>query len=188
MRSVFLFLCIVVTAFFPGCDRKDTSSTATDANFSISGYQVTTPCTISFINTSANATAYLWNFGDGTSSTLSNPVHTYTVNGTYLLNLRATGPNGVDSICKLVSIEPPVTANKSAFSYFFDRCSGTPVGAVFKTVNPLSTNTVWDFGNGIINIDRDPIIQFLLPGDYTIKYSSQIGAVRDPAIRIIRIQ
>lgn len=159
-----------------------------DANFSISGYEVAAPCAVTFINTSRNADRYLWNFGDGTTSTGSNPVHTYNLNGTYLLKLKATGANGVDSVCKLISIEAAPPPNKSSFSYFFDRCSGTPVGAVFRTVNPLSTATVWDFGNGIINTSRDPIIQFFQSGDYTIKYSSQFGAVRDTVLRIIRIQ
>lgn len=174
---------------FAGCNKKESGTpTTTDANFSITGFERTTPCTINFINTSKNATSYLWNFGDGTTDNTSNPSHTYVSFGTYLLKLRATGPNGTDSVCKLVSIEPPVAANKAAFSYFFDRCSGTPVGAVFKTVNPLATNTVWDFGNGNINVNRDPIIQFLIPGDYTIKYSAQFGTVRDTVTRIIRIQ
>lgn len=172
-----------------GCEKNSGNpSTATDANFSITGYEQTTPCTVNFINTSKNATSYSWNFGDGSTSTLVNPSHTYVLNGTYILKLRASGPNGTDSVCKLVAIEPPVAPNKSAFAYFFDRCDGTPVGAVFKTVNPLSTNTVWDFGNGNIQTNRDPIMQFLLPGDYTIKYSSQLGAIRDTVTRIIRIQ
>jgi PKD repeat protein len=183
-----IFFATMLVTFF-GCGKNnDTPDTVTDANFLVSGYEVAAPCPVTFINTSRNATSYRWNFGDGTTSTQSNPVHTYSLAGTYLLTLKATGANGVDSVCKLVSIEAAVPPNRSAFSYFFDRCTGTPVGAVFRTVNPLSTATVWDFGNGIINTTRDPIIQFFQPGDYTVKYSSQIGGVRDTVIRVIRIQ
>jgi PKD repeat protein len=172
-----------------GCNKKDdTPGTVTDADFSIAGFEAAAPCTITFINTSANATSYLWNFGDGTTSALSNPTHTYALNGSYQLSLRATGPTGADSVCKLVAIEPAVTPNRSAFSYFFNRCSGYPVGALFKTVNPASTNIVWDFGAGLVKTERDPIIQFLGPGDYTIKYSSQLNGVRDTVVRVIRIQ
>ena len=189
MKAIRNFFLATILLTFSGCGKNnDTPSTAADANFSLSGYEVAAPCPITFINTSRNVTSYLWDFGDGTTSTESNPVHTYTFAGTYLLKLKATGANGVDSVCKLVSIEAAPAPNKSSVSYFFDRCSGTPLAAVFRTVNPLSSAIVWDFGNGILNTTWDPIIQFFQPGDYTIKYSSQIGGVRDTVIRIIRIQ
>ncbi len=34
--------------------------------------------------------AWLWNFGDGTTSTLQNPVHTYAAPGNYVVNLQIT--------------------------------------------------------------------------------------------------
>ena len=187
--KLFSVLLAAATIFFiQGCEKKNnTVNNNPDANFSVSGYEIAAPSPITFINTSVNATSYFWNFGDGTTSTSSNPVHTYNVGGTYLLKLRVTGPTGTDSICKLLSISTPPPANKSEFSYFFDKCSGYPVGALFKTINPASTNTVWDFGGGLIQTDRDPIVQFLGSGDYTIKYSSLINGVRDTVIRIIRI-
>ncbi|MEO7923166.1 MAG: PKD domain-containing protein [Chitinophagaceae bacterium] len=177
-------LLFVVTA----CDKNETPSTGIKANFSVSGYEVPIPSTINFINTSTNATSYLWDFGDGSTSTQPSPVHTYNLDGTYQLRLTATGPSGTSNICKLVALAAPPPANKSAFSYFFDRCGGTPVGALFKSVNPLSSNVVWDFGNGLVNANRDAIVQFALPGDYTLKYSTQINGVRDTVIQIFQIQ
>ncbi|MDF1672997.1 MAG: PKD domain-containing protein [Vicingaceae bacterium] len=40
-------------------------------------------------NTSINATSYLWSFGDGNTSTLANPSHTYNQIGTYIADLKA---------------------------------------------------------------------------------------------------
>ncbi len=188
MKTLSAILFASATLLIQGCDKNnEPDNNDPDAKFSVSGYEVSAPCPITFINTSVNATSYLWNFGDGTTSTESNPVHTFSAAGTYLLKLRVNGPAGSDSICKLLSVATLPAPNKSEFSYFFDKCSGYPVGALFKTVNPASTNTVWDFGNGLIQTDRDPIVQFLGSGDYTIKYSSQINGVRDTVIRIIRI-
>lgn len=188
MKRILLILSGISFLSMLSCNKNDDpSSNAPKANFSISGYETTVPCTVTFINTSENATNYQWSFGDGGTSVQSNPTHTYFSNGSYLLKLKVTGPGGSDSVCKLVAIEAPPPANKSAFSYFMEKCTGTPVGVSFKTINPLSTNTVWDFGNGILNVNRDPIIQFLLPGDYTIKYSSQINGVRDTVTRVIQI-
>ena len=186
--KTFLLVFLGALALSSSCHKGDnTPDNKPSARFSVSGYEMPTPCTISFINTSANATSYLWDFGDGNTSTQFNPTHTYNFNGSFLLKLKVTGPAGIDSICKLVAIEPPPASNKSAFSYFQDKCAGTPFGISFKTVNPLSTNVACDFGSGTPVLDRDPIIQFLLPGDYTIKYSSKLGAIRDTVIRIIRI-
>lgn len=49
------------------------------------------PATINFNNTTANGVSYLWNFGDASTSTATNPVHTYTANGVYTVQLTATG-------------------------------------------------------------------------------------------------
>ncbi|MDR2235489.1 MAG: T9SS type A sorting domain-containing protein [Chryseobacterium sp.] len=42
---------------------------------------------VQFTNQTQNATSFLWNFGDGTSSTLENPQHTYTSSGDYQVSL-----------------------------------------------------------------------------------------------------
>lgn len=49
--------------------------------------------TISFINVSNNATSYVWNLGDGTTSTFVNPVRRYD-NGTYTVSLTAYNESG----------------------------------------------------------------------------------------------
>lgn len=183
------FIPVILIVILSSCKGDaDTQNNKTTAKFSVSGYEVTVPCTITFINTSENATSYLWSFGDGTTSTLSNPTHNYTGAGTYILQLTVTGPGGSHTACKLLTLESPPATNKSAFSYYQEKCNGTPAGISFKTVNPLSTNPVWDFGNGTVSLVRDPIVQFLLPGDYTIKYSTQFGSIRDTVTRIIQIQ
>jgi PKD repeat protein len=189
MKTKFTCLGIFALMLFSSCNKKnDKSTNKPSAKFSISGFENPVPSTITFINVSSNATSYLWNFGDGTTSTDINPTHTYNSNGSYLMRLRATGPEGVDSVCKIVTLENSPAANKSAFSYYQEKCSATPVGISFKTLNPLSTNIVWNFGNGTAPvIDRNPIAQFLIPGDYTITYSTQLGGVRDTVIRIIQI-
>lgn len=53
--------------------------------------------TVSFINNSSNATSYLWNFGDGNTSTAQSPTHTYSTEGTFVVTLTATNTNGCDT-------------------------------------------------------------------------------------------
>ncbi|MBK9451359.1 MAG: M4 family metallopeptidase [Bacteroidetes bacterium] len=49
---------------------------------------------VRFTNQSTSALSYLWNFGDGSTSTLENPTHTYTFVGDYDVTLIAFGCNG----------------------------------------------------------------------------------------------
>ncbi|MFN0173250.1 MAG: S8 family serine peptidase [Saprospiraceae bacterium] len=46
--------------------------------------------TATFTNTSTNSISYLWDFGDGMTSTLASPIHTYAAPGNYVVTLSAT--------------------------------------------------------------------------------------------------
>ncbi|WP_213521821.1 PKD domain-containing protein [Nonlabens sp.] len=50
--------------------------------------------TVTFINTSTNASTYAWDFGDGTSSSVINPVKTYSTGGSYVVVLQVSNDNG----------------------------------------------------------------------------------------------
>jgi len=66
--------------------------------------QPNTPTT--FVNTSAGATAYYWDFGDGSSTTEKDPVKQYNSSGTYNVCLSVTNQYGCkDTICKAVQAE-----------------------------------------------------------------------------------
>lgn len=58
------------------------------ASFTYTGGTVT-PATINFQNNSQNANSYLWEFGDGSTSTQENPSKTYNQHGTYTVTLTA---------------------------------------------------------------------------------------------------
>jgi len=45
-------------------------------------------------------TSWLWNFGDGSTSALQNPTHTYTTSGTYSVSLKVTNSNGNNTLVK----------------------------------------------------------------------------------------
>ncbi|MFH2096358.1 MAG: C25 family cysteine peptidase [Bacteroidota bacterium] len=89
------------------------------------------PVTVTFTNNSTNATSYLWDFGDGNTSTDENPVHTYTANGTYTVTLTADNGvcgNDVLVMTGYISIDPgnpceytvPTTGTVTEYA-----CSGT---------------------------------------------------------------
>jgi len=60
---------------------------------------------VTFTNSSQNATTYSWNFGDGTTSTEANPVHTFSAEGSYTVALTATGSDGNDVSSQVIVIK-----------------------------------------------------------------------------------
>ena len=57
-------------------------------------YSIGASNSVSFTNTSAQASSYHWNFGDGATSSASSPVHTYSAAGTYTVALTAYNSSG----------------------------------------------------------------------------------------------
>jgi PKD repeat protein len=53
--------------------------------------------------------SWLWDFGDGTSSTIQNPNHTYASSGSYTVKLVVSNSAGADSTTQTVSINLPAT-------------------------------------------------------------------------------
>ncbi len=97
-----------------GCSKKDDPKPAPNSDFSYTGANVPAPATVTFINTSTNATSYSWDFGDNGSSTDKDPQHTYSAGGVYTVKLTATGEGGTNSTTKTVNIQNTPTTCKIA--------------------------------------------------------------------------
>jgi PKD repeat protein len=98
--------------------------------------------TVIFTNISQNAIAYSWNFGDGNTSTLTNPVHTYFYGGGYNITLIATNSCGQsDTIHETVSVNCV-----KPLSGFADNSAGNLVSFVNSSTNAASV--LWNYGDG----------------------------------------
>ncbi len=70
------------------------------ADFSWSPTFINPGVQVQFTNTGSGSTGWYWDFGDGDTSTLENPSHTYADTGIYTVCLKAKGQGGCDdSIC-----------------------------------------------------------------------------------------
>ena len=72
--------------------------TPPSANFTASPTSGYVPLIVNFSDKSTGTvTSWTWYFGDGTSSTNTNPTHTYNKVGNYTVTLTVNGPNGTDT-------------------------------------------------------------------------------------------
>lgn len=95
------------------------------------------PLTVTFTNQSLNATSYLWDFGDGDTSTSENPSHAYLTEGTYTVILTATGPGGSNQRTRTNYVSATSVAPGTIFTTFSltSSITGThpySIGHVFK--------------------------------------------------------
>ena len=107
--------------------------------------------TVSFTDMSYGTyDSWLWDFGDGTTSTEANPVHTYAEEGLYEVCLTISDSAGFCSstACEPVQVgQPPWGCENSFYYYFTDSLTAEFTGYVFdSTFVVLSYD--WDFGDG----------------------------------------
>ena len=78
------------------------------AAFSVSPTSGYAPLTVKFTDQSTNSpAAWNWNFGDGNTSTLQNPTHTYSTAGNYTAVLTASNAAGSNTVTGTVNVAPP---------------------------------------------------------------------------------
>ncbi|MFN8285627.1 MAG: PKD domain-containing protein [Chitinophagales bacterium] len=121
---------------------------------------------ISFINHSSDAVYYSWNFGDGDTSNVSNPLHAYSAPGTYTVSLTATNAKGCDStIVKHITIDDVHV--DFAVNQTFSPCP--PFVAIFhSTANKPHLKYKWSFGDGATDTAANPTHIYFYPGLYTV--------------------
>ncbi|KOF04374.1 hypothetical protein OB69_02370, partial [Roseivirga seohaensis subsp. aquiponti] len=130
-----------------------------------------TPHTVFFTDQSVNPDTWLWNFGDGGTSTAKNPIRTFTTTGdfTVTLTVQDTIFGYTDTFTQTISISVP-TADFNGSSLF--GCG--PLTVNFTDASSISgTNTIvgwaWDFGDGQTSTDQNPTHVYDKPGNYTVK-------------------
>jgi len=96
MKKLVFFLFTV--SLFISCKKEPV------ADFEVSG-STAVGGTMVFENHSSHADSYLWDFGDHTTSTLSNIGHIYKKPGQYEVTLIAEGDGGSSSVKKVVTID-----------------------------------------------------------------------------------
>jgi len=144
-----------------GCNDTITKINYINSKRPVARFKTTYNCLnkleISFTDTSVLPQTWLWNFGDGTTSTLQNPVHLYATDQLYTVSLTVTDDTCSNTITKQIPVNskpPDFTISKNevcrADSILF---SLTP------NANAQFIKYTWNFGDGsAVKVTNSPSI------------------------------
>jgi PKD repeat protein len=133
----------------------------------------TVPFTIDFQNTTSGGqvTSYRWDFGDGSLiSTETNPSHTFTVPGNFVVTLTATGPGGSSTAMLNVVAIAELTAD---FSF-----QTSELQAQFNSQVSGGTGSysyAWNFGDGTTSTQANPSHTYASAGTYPVRLTVRDG-------------
>ncbi len=117
--------------------------------------------TANFSNTTENGASYVWDFGDGNTSTEAEPSHTYDNEGNYIVSLISTGIVGdVDTISYDIEVACPLTA---AIDY-----TSSCLTVLFIDNSENAVSYEWDFGDGNTSTEAEPSHTYTESGNYPI--------------------
>jgi PKD repeat protein len=156
-----------------GADTSITLGQAPTAAFTES----TNNLTAMFTNQSTNfPTSWLWDFGDGQTSTAQNPQHTYALGGTYTVCMTATSMCGSDSVCHSVTVSCPVPSTS-----FSSNPNNLTVNFTDQTTGNGVNTWMWTFGDGGSSLVQNPNYTYATPGTYLVCLTTSNSCGSDSA-------
>ncbi|MBK7215169.1 MAG: PKD domain-containing protein [Bacteroidales bacterium] len=107
---------------------------------------------------------WLWDFGDGTTSGLQNPIHTYNATGTFYVCLTIFGSSCQSVWCATVEVGNTV----SCASYFAFNTLGQSVNFQGYMLDGSPADYFWDFGDNQTGIGENIVHTYTTPGMYFV--------------------
>jgi PKD repeat protein len=135
--------------------------------------------------TGAATLSYAWSFGDGATSAITSPTHTYTLAGSYNVKLRVTDGKGcVDSLTYPGYIN--VGSIHAAFTPTTNVCPGTLVN--FHNTSTAFSSSTWSFGDGSpVTTTSDGSHIYTAGGTYNVRLIVFDGSCYDTVTHPITI-
>jgi len=138
------------------------------ANFTVDNQ---TPCSGTAVQFTSNCTGtvdtYSWDFGDGGTSTDTNPIHIYTTTNACTVTLTIIGPCGTDTESKTSHINPASSPKAVFMSNPLIGCAPLDVCFTDSSIGTI-LSYLWDFGDGETSTDSSPTYIYTQSGLYTV--------------------
>ena len=168
---------IRLKALIPGCENEKIQTIASVTEGPLVNFVAADDCQgndVAFYNSTTGAdTGYVWNFGDGNTSILTNPVHSYSSAAAFQTTLTASNSAGCNNFMtkpvKIYSLpQPDFTVSLPPFS-----CNNSPTPFQNNTP-PLADSNItdwqWQFNDasGGSSSIQSPSYTYDLPGNYNV--------------------
>ncbi len=145
------------------------------------------PLAVSFINFSVagtdSITSYIWNFGDGHTSTEKHPAHTYNTPGVYTVTLYVSDGTLSDIMTRMEYIEVFPAISGLIADFIVEPPAGTaPFTTRFINLshgNLPITSSLWNFGDGSTSSLKHPVHTFTQAGSYRVELMVSDGVHTD---------
>jgi PKD repeat protein len=146
------------------------------AGFTVNPILTTVGAQTFFTNQSQNALTYLWDFGDGGSSTAVNPVYSFPTAGTFTVTLTAENTGLEDSATAVVTVNPVGQINPTPAFSVPNPPLFAGVTIPFTNLSTNATSYRWEFDdNGASSTDINPSHTFAQPGTYLVTLTATNG-------------
>ncbi len=144
------------------------------------------PLTVEFTdNTAGEVDSWLWDFGDGGTSDVQNPMHDYVEPGDYTVSLTVSGPSNSDEEIKQNFIRV-ISDAEGSFAAFFDyepvigfSTESKPLEVQFydqtQGVNVTPDSWTWDFGDGQTGNGETPLHEYSATAEQEFSVSLTVG-------------
>ncbi len=129
------------------------------------------PHMMSFMQASANATAFTWNFGDGSPvNNMPEPTHLYAQPGIYVVSLLAVAPGGCSETVNTltVTVGQEGVAEFTSIPSYPAQMSLPNTFVQFTDRSERATSWNWDFGDGVTSAESNPGHTYTAPGTYFV--------------------
>jgi gliding motility-associated-like protein len=134
------------------------------------------PLNVAFSNSSTGkGLSYLWNFGDGQTAAVANPVHAYTMAGLFQVFLVGTNAAGCSDTLKKPAYVNILNAP------FADFNASKTLACAYEGINftntssPEFTKFHWDFGDGDTANQVNPVHQYSTAGTFAVSLKADFG-------------
>ncbi|TVR77891.1 MAG: PKD domain-containing protein [Saprospirales bacterium] len=166
-----------------------------EASFSLP-FQICVDTEVSISNTSCNANSYLWDFGNGVTSTEANPIISFDEPGFYTILLSASNQCGMDMTSVSIQVVDPPIADFSATTAAEPACVPVVLSLDNQSENSSghlwsispSGSALWELADTNLSMNSPNIeVIFYQPGEYTITLNATNACGTDEFIQTIEI-
>ncbi len=136
------------------------------AGFAVDVSEGCAPLTVRFTDQSVGAKVFHWDFNDGSTTVIRNPIHTFEQPGNYNVVLTTPGPDGKDTqFSKLIKVYDHPTADFDAAPTLVF----LPDDVVrFRNFSIDAVKWSWTFGDGGESTEKNPDYKYVDEGLYTV--------------------